>query len=140
MRRCSIAARWLCALSCSTNCFTCSAFWRALTSTARAGERLARQAQEVEIAREARDRRLRGFGHLRFEALDLGEHGRGVEKEITAVPKIFFRHVIRGGRGIRLLHECFDRAGRRAIELLAGADVPVACRGMGGLDAEGDDA
>ncbi len=50
------------------------------------------------------------------------------------------RHVIRRGYGVRLLHERFDRAGRCAIELLAGADVPVTCRRMGGLDAEGDDA
>src|SRR6266566_8161430 len=36
MRRCSTAARWLCALSCSTSVFTCSAFARVLTSTASA--------------------------------------------------------------------------------------------------------
>ena len=62
-----------------------------------------------------------------------------MKQEIAAVPEIAIRHVGRGGRCIGLLHERLDRAHGRAVELLAGTDVAVARRGIGGLDAEGDD-
>jgi hypothetical protein len=61
-----------------------------------------------------------------------------VKEEIAAVPQIPFCHVIRSGRGIRLLHERLDDASRCAIELLAGTDVAVARRWISRLDAEGD--
>ena len=45
----------------------------------RAGEGFARQPQKIEVASEAGDGRLGGLGHRRLAALDLAEHGRGVE-------------------------------------------------------------
>jgi hypothetical protein len=105
----------------------------------RAREGFACQPQKIEVAREASNRRLGGLGHRRLEALDLAEHGRGVKEEVAAVPQISFRQIIRGGRGIGLLHERLDRACGCAIELLPGADVAVTRRWMGGLDAECDD-
>jgi hypothetical protein len=44
-----------------------------------------------------------------------------------------------GGRGIWLLDEGLDRAHGCAVELLAGADVSVACDWASGLDAKGHD-
>ena len=105
----------------------------------RARERLGREPQEIEVAREAGDRRLGGLRHRRLEALDLAQHGGGVKQEIAAVPEIAIRHVARGGRGIGLFHERLDRAHGCAVELLARTDVAVVRRGIGGLDAEGDD-
>ena len=63
-----------------------------------------------------------------------------MKQEIAAVPEIAIGHVAGRGRGVGLFHERLDRAHGRAIELLAGADVAVIRRRMGGLDAEGDDA
>src|SRR5262245_59288548 len=85
----------------------------------------------------------RSFGslsHAGLEALDLTQHGRGMKQEIAAVPEITIGYVLRGGHGIRLLHERFNRENRRAIEFFARSDVTVIRRRVGGLDPEGDDS
>ena len=62
-----------------------------------------------------------------------------MKQKIAAVPEIAFGHVGRGGCGVGLFDECLDLVHVRAIELLAGADVAVIRRRIGGHDAEGDD-
>ena len=66
------------------------------------------------------DRRFGSLGHGGLEALDLAQHGCGMKQEIAAVPEITIGHIVRGGHGVRLLYERFNREHRRAIELFAG--------------------
>jgi hypothetical protein len=63
----------------------------------------------LEVTRESVDRRFGSLGHCRLEALDLAQHGRGMKQDIAAVPEVTIGHIVRGGHGVRLLHERLHR-------------------------------
>ena len=77
--------------------------------TRRLRKGLAREPQEIEIARRSGNGGFRGLGDRRLESLDFSEHGGGVKQEIAAVPEIMIAHVVRRAHGVRLLHKRFDR-------------------------------
>src|ERR1700694_4433797 len=71
--------------------------------------------------------------------LDLLPHRCSVKQEIAAVPEIMVGNVFRSRLCVGLFDERLDLVHEGAIELLSRTNIAVVGRGIGGVDAEGDD-